>query len=589
MGRSSAVLYQHLLADLAKEIDVQLPSWAPDSSSKEASCYILRDSLLKKFNETDEPSHDACKAAIEKFVAVNARCRRWSIPYEFSQDEMLVGGLKQVLHKFWFDDDGSSLVEDYRDIFHRGRTGPGASIKAQGNDLYTKMFDSPLSCTARAREIWERVSPLNGLWAEAEAERSKIHGIHGTEVSNLSCVIKTTTIARTICTEPSLNMWLQLGMGGLIEERLYKRFGIRLDQQPDINRVMARRGSMDGSLATIDLSSASDSMAYNVLKEILPRQFFAVLDALRTPSTRLPPEHSVSRKGDVLPLHMISTMGNGYTFPLQTMLFAAVVQSVYRYIGLPFVGFGPGERRTFSVFGDDIIVDRRAFYLVNRLLYLLGFQINTDKTFVEGRFRESCGADYIDGDNVRGVYIKSLNTIQDLFVAINTLVRWSAKSAVALPRTIGYLLKGIRDRHRYLVPPDEDDAAGIHCPAEYVSDVREKPYIKGRNGQWWYQARVPQKWEFIVIGGHCWTYKGQNDRNHNPAGLEVAAIYGTIRGYRVSLRQRVTKYRTHRKWTPRWGYIPPRPHELPIGGSWDRLFVEACDRNLVDCGFWGHA
>lgn len=576
MRVNAAALSKALLADMADEIDVQLPSWAPDSTPREVACYALRDSFMKKFMETDEPSPTACAAALKKFIAVNTRCKSWVIPYEFSQDDVLVGELKRTLHEFWYRDE-SPLVNDYRDLFLRGRAGPGASISARDTDFYTKMFDSDLSCTATIPQIWERCYPLNGLWAEAEAFRSTIHGINVVEHSNYSFVNKTTTIARGICTEPSLNMWLQLGLGSVLETRIRECFGIDLALQPDINRELARRGSIEGQLCTVDLESASDSMALNVLEELLPRSFMGVLKTLRTPRTRLP-------DGSEVELHMVSTMGNGFTFPLQTMLFASVVKSVYRYLGLNFLGRGLASGRTFSVFGDDIIVDKRAIRLVLRLLHLLGFVVNNDKTFVEGRFRESCGADYVDGVNVRGVYCKRLRSEQDLFTVINGLNRWTAKTGVPVQRTIELLVSGVRSPRRNFVPPDEDDAAGIHSPVEYA---RANNYRSTRIGLIQYHPRLPRAWEFIVIGGCVWTYKEQVRRNYNPSGLLISFLAGSIRGYRVTLRQRVVRYTTKRKWTPNWGYMRPRPLEGLSGPSGCRRFVDACNRNFVNSGFGG--
>ncbi|DAD52098.1 TPA_asm: RNA-directed RNA polymerase [ssRNA phage Esthiorhiza.2_15] len=598
MRVNADALYSSLLSDLSAYIDVKLPSFAPDSTAREAACFALRDSLMKKFMGTDKPLPPACTAALKKFRAVNERCKGYEIPYEFSQDEMLVEGVKSALHAFWFRDEESSpdryapLVSDYREIFLRGRAGPGASLGARDTDFYTKMMDSTLTATSDLPIVWGRCVSMTALTDDAERHRNQLHGITVVDSSKYSFVNKTTTIARGICTEPSINMWFQLGLGAILEDRLRGRFGVDINgttplrgawwrrdergSQPYVNRVLARAGSIDGSFSTIDLESASDSMAIDVLKVILPRSLFALLMTLRSPTTTLP-------NGERVELNMVSTMGNGFTFPLMTAIFCSVVQSVYQYLGIPLKGRGLAESRNFGVFGDDIIVVPEATRLVLRTLHLLGFIVNTDKTFVEGRFRESCGADYIDGINVRGVYIKSLRTEQDLFVAINNLNRWSTKTGCSLPCTVALLLTGVRNPLRRFVPPDEDDSAGIHVPVDYA---RLKKYKSTRNGLISYYASVPQKWEFLIIGGHCWTYKEQVRRNYNPSGLMIAFLAGGIRGYSVALRQRAIRYTTKRKATPCWGYLPPRPLEDPHGSSRCRRFVDACERNFVNSAFW---
>lgn len=587
MRCNATALSQALHADLSEYIDVQLPSWAPDSTATQVACYAIRDSFMKKFMETDEPSTTACAAALKKFLAVNKRCGEWSIPYEYSSDEELVEGVKNSLYDFWYRSDGcgnqSPLINDFRELFARGGVGPGANINARDTDFYTKMFDSDLSGTGDLPQLWERCISQKGLWDDAHASNMKVHRMRVVETSSYSFVNKTTKIARGICTEPTINMWFQKGAGAILEDRLSSFYGIRLNTQPDRNSALARLGSIDGSFATIDLESASDSLSVNVLREILPRGMFSTLMSLRTPVTKLP-------TGERVALNMISTMGNGFNFPLQTCLFSAIVHSVYRYIGLrkrrerlkPFKCSWLGDTRyDYGVFGDDIIVDTRACRLTLRVLYLLGFVVNTDKTFIEGRFRESCGSDYVDGVNVRGVYCKSLKTEQDLFATINSLNMWSTKTGVILSRTVACLVKGVRDPHKRFVPPDEDASAGIFTPVEYASS-----YKKTRNGRILYYPRVPREWQFHILGDVVWTYKEQVRRNYNPSGLLIAFLAGGIRGYSVTLRQRVVRYKTKQKWTPNWGYFSPRPLEHPPGFSRCRQFVDACNHNFVNCEFW---
>jgi len=72
-------------------------------------------------------------------------------------------------------------------------------------------------------------------------------------------VPKKTEIDRVACKEPDINMWLQKGVGSFIRAQL-KRTGINLNDQSK-NSSLARLGSLSGDLATLDLSSASDSVS----------------------------------------------------------------------------------------------------------------------------------------------------------------------------------------------------------------------------------------------------------------------------------------------------------------------------------------
>lgn len=584
MRVNANALLSALSSDLSKFIDPQCSSWGPDSDDVQVACYALKSSLLKKFTANGRPSHEACARARDLFESMNKRCRDWVIPYEFSIDEQLIGGIKAALHDFWFCPE--PCVTSFNQLFIKGWTGKGMSLLSRGEDLYTKLFDSPLTATGDLHYVWERVSSVHPLWAEASRLRQRRYPQRVVESSNYSFVNKTTTIARGTCTEPTVNMWFQLGMGACIDERLGKVFNYQNDTQPFWNRVMARRGSIDGSVCTIDLKSASDLNALHILEEVCPRDMVTWLKLLRCGRTTFP-------TGESAVLNMVSTMGNGYTFSLMTLLFYSVVKSAYTIAGIP-MNDGRSDMagvtnpycvsRNFSVFGDDIIVDRRAVRLVLRGLTLLGHIPNPDKTFVEGPFRESCGADYVNGVNVRGVYIKSLNTVQDVCVAINTLNRWSARTLVPLPETISVLANGTgRPLRKLFVPPDEDDAAGIHVP-ECMLDPDHRMFSKDRGSHVTlraYSAFVPVE-QTITLNEDSLTVSTEEaePRNYNPTGLMIAVSAGYARGGHFTLRQRTVAYRTRRRLTPGWGVLLPRPLEYPLGCDEGRRFVYACDRNL---------
>lgn len=85
---------------------------------------------------------------------------------------------------------------------------------------------------------------------------------------------------RAIAIEPTLNSFIQLGLGGALRKAL-NRSGLLLDNSQEIHRELAQQGSLDGSLATIDLSNASDTVAYALVKAVLPDSWFELLNAAR--------------------------------------------------------------------------------------------------------------------------------------------------------------------------------------------------------------------------------------------------------------------------------------------------------------------
>jgi hypothetical protein len=483
-------------------------------------------------------------------------------------DEFFVNAVKAEIENFWFVEGVSPLISDYRELYFRGRAGPGASVSARDCDFYTKMFDSPLSSTKGLPEIWERCVSMGDLSFEAEASRSLAHPHIVVDYSKYSFVNKTRTVARGICTEPTTNMWFQLGLANAMEERCKRLWGLDLSVQPDKNRLLARVGSIDDALCTIDLESASDSIGLSMLRQLLPRSFMGLLEALRCPRTQLP-------TGRLLELNMVSTMGNGFTFPLETMLFAAVVRGVARVVGCKLDG------SNFGVFGDDIICPSSLYRNVTHVLSVLGFTVNASKSFVEGPFRESCGADFYEGVNVRGVYIKQLRSRQDFLVAINTLNRWSAVSGVYLNQTVCYLSEFIGPF--WPVPFDEADDAGLHTPLRYISSKRTKL------GCTHYKKWSPREWAFYILGGQVWTFRDQVRRNYNPAGLYISLLNGSIRGSRVLLRQRRIRYSAKYGKTPRWDFLPPRPIEGLLGPDGFRRLVDAWHWNLLGSSAFGSA
>lgn len=542
-------LQQSLHQDLSAHIDINNPSWSVDDSPIEVACYRLKESLLKKFNQANRPSPHACAAALEKFLAVNERVSKWELVLDHVQpDWELLGMLKAELKEFLDPSNMGPIYDSYTEIFHLGYSGPGASLGALGCDFYTKMFASRLTSTDGLSDVWSTLIRFNPQLREAYSDPACDTSIRVVDHNKLSFVNKNQDVARSICTEPSINMWMQLGLGGIIHRRLKRVYGIDFSVQPEVNRRLAKLGSLEDHLVTIDLESASDSLGLRMLDEVMPKGFMALLRRLRSPKCRLP-------DGRLIPLEMVSTMGNGFTFPLQTLLFAASCAVVYRYLGIPCVSKGRYDLRNMSVFGDDIIVDRRVSRLLIPFLERLGFVVNHSKTYVEGPFRESCGTDFFLGINVRPVYLKSLRCLQDSFVAVNRLNLWSARTGVPLRHTVSYVLQLFPGARKCLVPPDEDDSSGIKVPRE-LSDVTRRA-IKGSFGLLRYVASVPVFYGYRVDVDACRLLRHPAKVAYNPLGLYVAFLGGYVTGYRVSLRQEITRYITKRRCTPNWGYLRP--------------------------------
>jgi len=225
------------------------------------------------------------------------------------------------------------------------------------------------------------------------------------DYNKIAFVPKTAMVDRTIAIEPLLNGYLQKGIDVAIRKRL-KRVGLDLqDQRP--NQRLAREGSAhwqdDDAWATIDLSSASDSISIELCRDLLPPDWFDFLNCVRSPCFEL--------DGVVTKYHKFVSMGNGFCFPLETLVFASLCHAAALENHL---------KPEFLVYGDDILVRRSVFGPLIVLLKICGFKVNPKKTFSQGPFRESCGADWFEGEDVRPVILDyAFDSLESVFKFCN--------------------------------------------------------------------------------------------------------------------------------------------------------------------------
>jgi hypothetical protein len=266
------------------------------------------------------------------------------------------------------------------------------------------------------RPLHEKIKELSATPCVAEARYSSVYcGLEGylpqivvVPAERFATVEKTYKIRRPIGIQPSLNLWFQLGVGGWMKTQFKSKWKLDLTNQQR-NRDLAELGSKYDSLVTIDLTSASDLISYELVCYLLEHvpEFLAYIKDLRVAYSEYP---GVSMKNE-----KFSSMGNGYTFELETLIFTAAVRAVYRMRDIPLTDVN------WAVYGDDMIVEKECAPELIKLLTTFGFSINTDKSFLSGPFRESCGADFFDGVPVRNFFIKE--TIDDEKSNLHTIIK----------------------------------------------------------------------------------------------------------------------------------------------------------------------
>lgn len=471
-------LFSDLLSDLALETVDYQDCCLSDSSIDHVSRVSLANSFFKKL--CPEGNSEVADAnALKKFKTINASLQTDTFDFGATNEaescfwDYFREGVATVTDQHAF---GQSFDLDF--IREHMAVGPGASQKADATSMITKLLAGPISYTdPELIALYRAALSGTGIWCEAEMLRNDSFGFVRVDGGKLFFAAKNREISRTCCTEPLLNMLIQKAVGAFFEQGLDVHFGINLSTQPDLNRELARIGSLlweeRDPFCTIDLVSASDCKAWSLVKAVIRNP--VLLRAIRLSRC----ERVVLPDGTSATLNMVSTMGNGFTFPLMTMLFACAVKAVYQLMGIPMTVRGANN---FAVFGDDIVVRKRAYDFLIQMLAKLGFSVNVRKSYCSGPFRESCGHDYFMGRNVRGVYVKSLETPQEVVSVINRLNRWSAHTGIDLPRVMKQLMEWAP---KVLVPPSESDDAGIHVPFRMT-----KPKV---TNSYWFKYRAFRK------------------------------------------------------------------------------------------------
>jgi hypothetical protein len=490
-------------------------NYTESSTTKHVAAYLLQQNLLKKFVD-DTSEQEAELAAIRLFREMNSKVADWT-PYVAIASDDPVDRIMKRAQKLcadqFLDRDGFPRYT-LNHAFNEGGVGPGASIDATEYHIWAKLFKSRLSCTNRTLHTLFKSATHNSFrWEVSELVRAKHYGkVHVVKGSKMFTVPKNRTIARVCFTEPTLNMFGQLGYGTQINKMLKTHHGISIDEQTPINSWFAKSGSLNQEFGTIDLKSASDTIAVKFCEWLLPTRMYKDLMFLRSKHARIP------TLNQSIVLHMISTMGNGFTFPLQTWIFANLVLATY--IETKTSVFDIYGKRRYGVFGDDIVCDANLYPLLIKVLTASGFIVNEDKSFATGSFRESCGTDFFKGVNVRAVYFKECKSDAHVYGLINRLLMWSGRHKIPLRNTLKYLRGLVKYRP---VPLCEDIMAGILTPRRFLTNRNVDSA-----GHWTYHCLEARHRKVNVeeIDGDLYFH-----------GAVISAIYGSIRSNSYSPRE----------------------------------------------------
>lgn len=378
--------------------------------------YLLA-SLLKKWEGWE--GFNPKRKAIDAWIGAEHQCALTNSRVDASfvlENANLVMKTQKVI------EDIIGTCPHYRRIYDACRMGSGATydVKRRDAQVHHKLdeISTTEACLKHAGFLTgqrpERFS-LPDSWIgvcddnEFGIEFKVVRGNRGVLVP------KSAKTDRPIACEPTLNSFIQQGVGRFFKERLLRVAGVDLYDQT-VNQRMANFAHLI-RVSTLDLSSASDTLCYNVVKVLLPPEWFAFLCDLRSPVTTWYDDDGSARS---FKLEKFSAMGNAYTFELETLIFYALCIAIC----------GDEQRCRISVYGDDMIVPQENAEAVIGALTSFGFIINQEKSFVRGSFFESCGKHYFEGVDVTPAHHSGLCSADrhNLILLHNRLYRWGHRN-----------------------------------------------------------------------------------------------------------------------------------------------------------------
>lgn len=221
-------------------------------------------------------------------------------------------------------------------------------------------------------------------------------------------VPKTLKGPRIIAIEPVCMQYTQQALARVIVDTLERskqtKRHINFECQ-SVNRELAMVNSKTRRLATLDLSSASDRVPLSLAMQMFDSfpDLQGAIFACRSRRALLP-------SGDIVTLRKFASMGSALCFPIEAMYFYTIcIAARLRIHNLPVTPqniFKMG--RDVYVYGDDILVPTNEAETVADYLQKYYCKVNMSKSYWTGRFRESCGMDAFDGEEVTPTYIRRL-------------------------------------------------------------------------------------------------------------------------------------------------------------------------------------
>jgi hypothetical protein len=407
----------------------------------------------------------------------------------------------------------SSLLGEFLPQSAYFKHGPGAVSDLRTGLAYKYAFPN---WGPRLASVFppEEFALANSEWGPYSGSRAYLETLRSEEPASKLCAVpKTQKAPRLIASEPTAHQWCQQAVATFLTVSIRRTcLGKSIDfKRQDLSGTAALEASKTKEYATVDLSSASDRLS-TWLVERLFRGNFSLMRAFTAVRTRYIVNDIDKKSPKVHELRKFASMGSALTFPIQSIVFYILcVSAGLETEGLPDSRWRQLARRV-RVYGDDLIVPVEWMPRVRSLMKLLYLKVNDSKTFVEGNFRESCGVDAYNGDDVTPIKVKRFyaesapSTLQSVVDTANNFLKKGFRAAAA--EIVSPIPSGLRK----LIPdvPIGSGSFGLHTTGALE--------IHSRN-----------RWNLHL---HQWEYEtlrfvSKADRTHRHEGFENLLQYFT--------------------------------------------------------------
>lgn len=341
------------------------------------------------------------RAAIEKYLECEQDVREADRSDAHANDDGQFTRIGSLLWARVFTEVERRIVSIPSEIVPKH--GPGATAdKLRGNAKWRQ-----LEWPERLEEVFSVYEHLISSWSSIPelADVAFLEPGHERPVKVI-CVPKTYKTPRIIAIEPTCMQFMQQGLlSAFVDAVQADDIARQLIgwESSEMNNLLALKGSRDGTLATLDLSEASDRVSSRHVSELANRHphLLEGILACRSSKAEVPGEGIIS-------LSKFASMGSALTFPLESMVFLTIVLQGIENASKALMTRSRIKRLVgrVRIYGDDIIVPVEYVSAVVESLEAQGLKVNSHKSFWTGKFRESCGKEYYDGVDVSIVRVR---------------------------------------------------------------------------------------------------------------------------------------------------------------------------------------